>query len=71
MEQSDLVRELTVAGAKASPIAGFAIAHISGWGPQDWSYVFIGMYAAAQTAYLIWKWRREAKGKSIPSLPSA
>lgn len=63
MEQSELVREVGVAGAKASPIAGFAIAHISGWGPQEWSYVMIGGYAALQAVYLVWKWRREARGK--------
>ncbi len=60
MEQSDLVREVVFAGAKASPIAvTLSVAKVSGWGPQDWAYVFAGGYALLQFGYLIWKWRCE------------
>ena len=64
MEQTELAREVNIAAAKAAPIAGGLIyAHVSNWGPQEWSYVLICGYVVLQAAYLIWKWRREAKKK--------
>lgn len=64
MEQSDLARELLMAGGKASPIAvTLVVAKVSGWGPQDWAYVFAGGYALLQFGYLLWKWRCEVSDR--------
>lgn len=61
MEQSELAREVSAAAVKATPIAGGLF--YAKWGPQEWSYVLIGAYALLQSAYLLWKWRREARQK--------
>jgi len=63
MEQTELAHEVGRAVVKGAPIAGFAVARVSGWGPQEWAYAAIGAYTLAQLAYLIWKWRREARQK--------
>lgn len=53
--------ELHSAALKSSPVAFIYGAAMVGWGPQDWAYVLTGVYLTLQCAYLIWKWRREAK----------
>lgn len=60
MEQSWLAREVGVAAAKLSPPAAIYAGSVV-WGPQEWSYVGVGIYAVLQSAHLIWKWRKEAK----------
>lgn len=67
MEQSELAKEVGTAAWRAAPIAGgLSIAKTMGqWGPQEWSYVLIGAYAALQFAYLVWKWRREARSPKV------
>jgi hypothetical protein len=61
MEQSDLAKEVGAAAWRAAPVAGGLgiVKTMGAWGPQEWSYVLIGAYAAMQIVYLAWKWHRE------------
>lgn len=62
MDQNTVARELGVAAGKFTPV-GLLYAGNSVWGPQEWSYVCICGYVTLQAAYLVWKWRREARQK--------
>lgn len=63
MEQTELAREMGVAAAKVSPPASIVIAHGFGLSLSDAMYLATTLYVALQGAYLIWKWRREARQK--------
>lgn len=46
---------------KGAPPITVAAAAIVGWGVTEWVAVLTGAYVLLQAAYLIWKWRREAR----------
>ncbi len=62
MDQSSVAHDVGVAAVKFTPI-GLIYMGNTVWGPQEWSYVGIGIYAVLQSAHLLWKWRREARQK--------
>lgn len=55
--------EIGAAAAKLSPPIAVASASVAGWGPDKWMYALTAVYVVLQAAYLLWKWRREAKAK--------
>lgn len=63
MRAAELGQELNAAAAKLSPPALVASAAAAGWGPQEWMYTLTAAYVVLQAIYLLWKWRREAKGR--------
>lgn len=59
---ANLANEIGVAGAKTAPVA--AISGLAAVGALDitfWVGVATIGYVVLQAAYLIWKWRREAR----------
>lgn len=54
-----LSAEIGSAAVKLSPPAVVILAHIGGWGPQDWMYALTSVYVFMQALYLAWKWIRE------------
>lgn len=55
--------EVSAAGVKASVPISMSAAAAAGWGVQEWMYAATLVYVIAQLGYLLWKWRREWKGK--------
>jgi uncharacterized membrane protein YfcA len=62
--KGELIAEAQSAAAKLTPPAMVAGASVAGWGPAEWMYVLTAAYVVLQGAYLLWKWRREAKAKA-------
>ena len=60
---SDFAGEIGAAGAKAAPAIGVAAASATGWGVEQWMYAATLVYVVAQLGYLLWKWRREWRGR--------
>lgn len=58
MDQSSVAQDVGIAAVKVTPVGV-----LYAWGPQEWSYVCICGYVLLQAAYLLWKWRREARQK--------
>ena len=61
---STLSHEFQVETLKAAPAlvgAGFA-----GYTLNEWVAIVTIIYILLQAAYLLWKWRREAKSKRLP-----
>lgn len=55
--------EVTQEGMKLAPPVGVVGATVAGLNFQDWVYAVTFVYVLAQLAYLLWKWRREWKGR--------
>lgn len=58
---ANLANEISAAGLKVAPPAILSAVTASGWGVQEWMYAATLAYVVLQGAYLIWKWRREAR----------
>lgn len=54
LEHTDKVRDLVGATIKTSPIAVYALTL------NEWVGIATLVYIALQSAFLIWRWRREA-----------
>lgn len=51
------MREATAAeGMKLAPVVA-----VAAWTTNDWLIITSIAYVALQAAYLVWKWRKEAK----------
>ena len=61
MHAPALANDIASEVAKSTPPALVIGATVSGWGPQEWMYVLTAGYVVLQIAYLIWKWRRDAR----------
>lgn len=59
--RNELGSELNSAAAKLSPVVVMGTAEVVGWGVQEWMYAATIAYVVLQAAYLIWKWRDEAR----------
>lgn len=55
--------EFEAAAAKLTPPAAVVAASAAGWSLQDWMYIATIGYIVLQAAYLVWKWRRERRGR--------
>ena len=58
---SDAASSALAAVAQKVPSAVIVTAHLSGMTLQDWVSAVGIAFIALQAAYLIWKWRREAR----------
>lgn len=64
IDRNTIANEVGVAAAKLSLPAGVTIGTVLGAINPQWVIaVPTAAFAAAQLAYLIWKWRREARSK--------
>jgi uncharacterized membrane protein YfcA len=63
---SDEVHGAVLRGAPTAALVGVSA---SGWGPQEVIWALTGLLLVLQCAYLIWKWRKEAKQKSDTEWP--
>jgi hypothetical protein len=63
---ADVARHTAKEAAKATPPLGVVAATLAGIDLQTWVYVAALVYTGLQGAYLIWKWRREARKPDPP-----
>jgi uncharacterized membrane protein YfcA len=63
---TDEIHNAALRGVPTAAVVGISA---SGWGPQEVIWVLTGLLLTLQCAYLIWKWRREAKRKSDAEYP--
>lgn len=61
MRNVDLKHETLEQAAKAVPAVGGAA--VAGITLNEWVAIVTIIYVLVQTAFLIWKWHKEAKGK--------
>lgn len=64
---AQVAHDIQVAAFKAAPAAGGAVVAtltVSEWGTILTVGATVG-YVALQSAYLLWKWRREASAKAV------
>lgn len=59
----ELAEAAGAAALKMTPAVAVVGASAAGWGIQEWMYAATFVYVIAQLGYLLWKWRREWKGK--------
>lgn len=58
---SEMKHEVSTQVVHAVPAVAGAV--IAGLTLNEWVAILTGVYVITQTAYLIWKWVREARGK--------
>lgn len=58
---SAMKHEVSTQVAHAAPALAGAV--IAGLTLNEWVAILTGVYVVVQTAYLVWKWVREARGK--------
>lgn len=58
-----VTNEIHGAVIRGVPTAAVVGVSASGWGPQEIIWALTGLLLVLQCAYLIWKWRREARRK--------
>ena len=58
-----VTNEIHGALARGVPTVGLVGAWAWGWEPQTLIWGLTALLLTLQCAYLIWKWRREARGK--------
>lgn len=62
----DIIKDLGIEGAKASPPIAVVTASLAkGWTINDTVAVITIAYLLLQMAWLVWRWRKAAKGKDV------
>lgn len=56
--KGNLSNEVGAAALKLAPVAA-----VASWGPAEWMYALTAAYVVLQALYLLWKWRKEWKGR--------
>lgn len=63
IDRSAILNDVGAAGAKIAIPGGVVAASVAGVSLQSWVYLFTIGFIVLQAAHLIWKWRKEARGK--------
>ena len=63
IDRSAILNDVGAAGAKIALPGAVVGASVAGVSLQSWVYLFTIGFIVLQAAHLIWKWRKEARGK--------